>query len=211
MATLRVISTSDAKLQGKSFEIQGELRIGRDPVNDVLVAEGRVSRRHARIIPTLEGMVIVDEGSDNGVWINQQRVTRHLLADGDQVGIGETTFRFENPIVSQQTIVMAGPPRVPAPPPPPPPSPTAQAPAPTAQAPPPVPPGGQTVPPALPSYAHPPAPVRQVKVPPQKAGGCAIGCLIFSILLLLSTIGGSVIFLYRAGYLPGVSAGAKTP
>lgn len=151
MATLRVVSTTDPTLQGKRFPIDRELRLGRDPAaNDVVIAESRASRRHALITPSNEGVVVTDEGSDNGVWINQTRVTRHVLRDGDQLGIGETIFVFENPPSEWETVV-----------------------------------------------APPPA-AASVKKP---ASGCAIGCLIASIILFFCTIAGSLFFLYQNGYL----------
>ncbi|MDH7603025.1 MAG: FHA domain-containing protein [Armatimonadota bacterium] len=36
-----------------------------------------------------------DEGSTNGTYVNNARVTRHELANGDLVQIGSTKFRFE--------------------------------------------------------------------------------------------------------------------
>jgi pSer/pThr/pTyr-binding forkhead associated (FHA) protein len=229
MATLRVMSTSDPKLQGRSFDLAREIRIGRDPAtNDVVVSEGRVSRRHARITSTPEGMVIVDEGSDNGVWIGQQRVTRHVLVNGDQFGIGETTFRFEDPLEVRQTIVMEGPPRATEPTPSPlpiqpaplplrPAAPASPPPAIVAGSPSPPPAAAPAQPPAQPYPQQQPSPQQlqpqqpQPPATPQKASGCALGCLIASILLFLTTIGGSVIVLYRTGYLPGTHTERKVP
>jgi hypothetical protein len=36
---------------------------------------------------------------------------------------------------------------------------------------------------------------------PPRAGGCAISCLVMSIVLFLATIGGAIYALYRAGYI----------
>lgn len=197
MATLRVVASNDPQLQNRIWDLGNELRIGRDPANDVLVADSRVSRRHARIVASPEGFVISDEGSGNGVWINQQRVTRHVLVDGDILAIGDAQFRFEDPL-GRATIV------TPLPPPPP----VAAAPPPVVVTPPAVAPvapvaaaGSYTPASSAAPAAYQPAPQPQ---PPKRTSGCAIGCLIFSIVLFLGTIAGSLFALYRAGYLPGL-------
>ena len=53
-----------------------------------------VSRRHARIERVGGGFAIEDLGSLNGVRVNGQRVPRTLLADGDEITLGEVRLRF---------------------------------------------------------------------------------------------------------------------
>ena len=63
---------------------------------------------------------------------------------------------------------------------------------------------------AVPTPAPPPPPPQPAAVSPAAsapatgASGCAIGCLITSIVLFFLTIAGSLFALYRAGYLPGL-------
>jgi pSer/pThr/pTyr-binding forkhead associated (FHA) protein len=40
-------------------------------------------------------VTLVDASSTNGCFVNDVRVTRHRLRDGDLVRIGDRTFRFE--------------------------------------------------------------------------------------------------------------------
>jgi hypothetical protein len=50
-----------------------------------------VSRQHAVLIPTAEGLLISDLGSKNGTWINGEYLEpgyRHSLASGDQIELG---------------------------------------------------------------------------------------------------------------------------
>ena len=69
-------------------------RIGRVPDNDIVVPHPSVSRHHAELHATPDGYRIVDLGSHNGTFVNEQRVTAAPLAEGDTVGFGDTTFRL---------------------------------------------------------------------------------------------------------------------
>ena len=70
--------------------------VGRDGTNGIVLAETTVSRRHARFARGPEGTVMLtDEGSANGVFVNGQRVQQATLVPGDQIQIGDNFFRFE--------------------------------------------------------------------------------------------------------------------
>ena len=65
-------------------------RIGRQPDNDFIVRDNRVSRSHARIVQDEREYVIEDIGSRHGTFVNGQRVERHKLNDGDKIELGST-------------------------------------------------------------------------------------------------------------------------
>ena len=71
--------------------------IGRDPRNGAgFVDVEEVSRLHAELVEDPEGVVVVDRGSLNGLWVNGHKASRHLLEDGDLVGLGsQITLRFD--------------------------------------------------------------------------------------------------------------------
>jgi hypothetical protein len=69
--------------------------IGRLSDCTVPVADPQVSRRHAEVRPELEGYVVVDLGSLNGTTVNGEPVATRLLEDGDEIGVGPATIRFE--------------------------------------------------------------------------------------------------------------------
>jgi len=69
--------------------------IGRTPDNDLQVRESYISRNHAVIRLGPDSAVIEDLGSRNGVYVNDRRIGREVLRDGDIVVLGKARFRFE--------------------------------------------------------------------------------------------------------------------
>jgi hypothetical protein len=69
--------------------------IGRLPDCAVSLADAQVSRRHAEVHPLGEGFAVADLGSMNGTTVNGVAVRERELEDGDEIGIGSTTIRFE--------------------------------------------------------------------------------------------------------------------
>lgn len=73
----------------------GDVLVGRDGDNDIVLAENMVSRRHARLRRDTQGrFVLTDLGSANGVHVNGMRVARAYLTSGDEIKIGDNFFRF---------------------------------------------------------------------------------------------------------------------
>ncbi|MGH9109310.1 MAG: FhaA domain-containing protein [Acidimicrobiales bacterium] len=73
----------------------GSLVVGRLPGCDVMLADPNVSRRHAEIRRTEEGVVVTDLGSTNGTRVNGSAVRERQLVSGDEITVGSTTLVFE--------------------------------------------------------------------------------------------------------------------
>lgn len=71
-----------------------EIAIGRTPDNHLQVRESYISRHHAVIKLSPEAAIIEDAASRNGVFVNDRRIRRELLKDGDIVVLGKARFRF---------------------------------------------------------------------------------------------------------------------
>jgi pSer/pThr/pTyr-binding forkhead associated (FHA) protein len=69
--------------------------IGRLPECAVTLNDARISRHHAEVRPYGDGFVIVDLGSMNGTTLNGTAIREQELVDGDVIGVGSTTLRFE--------------------------------------------------------------------------------------------------------------------
>lgn len=87
----RVVSLTD----GREYVItSASLVFGREAGSDVVVSGKDVSRRHAEIVLTPRGYLLVDS-STNGTWVNDERVQgQRILARADVIRIGEEQFRF---------------------------------------------------------------------------------------------------------------------
>lgn len=76
-------------LQGQHIALEHPLVFGRDAGCDILIADRQISRYHARITPTPEGIILEDLGSKNGTHINGAQISGPVvLQDGDVVQIG---------------------------------------------------------------------------------------------------------------------------
>ncbi|MEW5957321.1 MAG: FHA domain-containing protein [Chloroflexota bacterium] len=78
-----------------SFPLQGEVKLGREKDNAVVVADQKVSRHHAVLTPVGETFIIQDQGSVNGTYVNGVRIAQPTrLRHYDQIALGDATFLF---------------------------------------------------------------------------------------------------------------------
>ena len=66
----------------------GEAILGRSPEATLRIDSDGVSWKHACIFPVGDGRVIEDLKSTNGTGVNDRRVERHALVDGDRIHLG---------------------------------------------------------------------------------------------------------------------------
>jgi len=79
------------------LEVNSNVTIGRDPSCDIVLNDPLASRRHAKIVATLDGVVIGDL-SRNGVYINCVRVQgMAYLHAGDRILLGTTEVSVFSP------------------------------------------------------------------------------------------------------------------
>lgn len=69
--------------------------IGRLPDCAITLNDAKVSRHHAEVRPYGDGFLVADLGSMNGTTVNGLPVGEQALADGDAIGVGSATIRFE--------------------------------------------------------------------------------------------------------------------
>ena len=76
-------------LIGQRWALSRTLVLGRESTCDVVIADRQVSRFHARLTPTEEGIMVEDLGSKNGTHLNGVALTSpNMLKDGDKVQVG---------------------------------------------------------------------------------------------------------------------------
>ena len=82
-------------LEGREYPLTNkEYVIGRDPESDIVIEGREVSRRHAKIEKTSTEYMLCDLGSANGVYVNNLKMPRSVLMNGDVFQIGSCVFQF---------------------------------------------------------------------------------------------------------------------
>jgi pSer/pThr/pTyr-binding forkhead associated (FHA) protein len=77
----------------KVFPVAGPVVIGRAPECDISVPADEMSRRHALVKPTPDGLSVEDLGSSNGTFINNKRVQQQgFMAPGDELRLDAVRF-----------------------------------------------------------------------------------------------------------------------
>lgn len=70
--------------------------IGRDVSSEIWTAHRSVSRRHASVTRHEERWVLEDLDSSNGTFVNDSRVSRALLSNGDRIRCGKLTIEWRD-------------------------------------------------------------------------------------------------------------------
>lgn len=97
----------------------GELVIGRHRDCGIQIADGKSSRRHARVFVREGGWWVEDLASANGTRLNSGELPApRRLTDGDRIVIGEVSIRFDADGAAAAVPVAAGAAPAVAPPPP---------------------------------------------------------------------------------------------
>jgi hypothetical protein len=81
---------------GQVFELSATsaTSIGRSRANDIQVDDVSISGQHCRIRPEDGRFVLHDLKSTNGTLVNEKKVSRHVLEEGDVIAIGETSLQY---------------------------------------------------------------------------------------------------------------------
>jgi len=83
-----LLVAQEGPLKGQRWQLSQTIVLGRETSCDVVVADRQISRFHARITPTSEGMILEDLGSKNGTHLNGIPLTAPVvLQDGDLVSV----------------------------------------------------------------------------------------------------------------------------
>jgi pSer/pThr/pTyr-binding forkhead associated (FHA) protein len=91
-----LVIVAPAEQKGRSFELNGELTVGRAAGCQVALEDNYVSQLHARVF-TRDGTVWVEDlGSTNGTYVNDRRVSSPLaVRRGDQLKVGSTVLEVK--------------------------------------------------------------------------------------------------------------------
>lgn len=85
---LPVLIGQTGPLNGQRWLVERTLVVGRDASCDIIISDRQISRYHARISPTEDGVLLEDLGSKNGTYYNGALLTEPaILADGDLIQV----------------------------------------------------------------------------------------------------------------------------
>jgi pSer/pThr/pTyr-binding forkhead associated (FHA) protein len=74
----------------------GETLLGRSPYCSIVLSGPQVSRQHAAIRVTRDGVQVEDLGSRNGTWVNRRRLSETCaLVPGDTIDVGGHLMEIE--------------------------------------------------------------------------------------------------------------------
>ncbi|HEU4663918.1 MAG TPA: FHA domain-containing protein [Dokdonella sp.] len=82
---------------GKTFAVTDNAVIGRQPDCDIPIPAEEVSRHHARLKVTTDGVLVEDMGSANGTYINDKRTQSGLLKPGEELRLDTVRFLLITP------------------------------------------------------------------------------------------------------------------
>ncbi len=87
----------------KSYRLQTHrpFTIGRDPGNDIILRDPKVSRHHAEIVFERGFFVLHDLASANGTYVNSKRVRVAPLTHGAKLRMGNTYGRFSEELPTE--------------------------------------------------------------------------------------------------------------
>jgi pSer/pThr/pTyr-binding forkhead associated (FHA) protein len=107
---LEVVEGPDA---GRRIDLSKPAVLGRDSSADVVLADERISRRHARVSPSQDGIEVEDLDSTNGTFVNDNQLHgRTMIRPGDTVIVGVTVLqaRSAQQVREQGSAVRTAPP-----------------------------------------------------------------------------------------------------
>jgi len=93
--TPRFVASLPNGLTREYLLTEASATIGRLAGCDIVLDDDTVSRTHARVERSADGVALIDLGSSNGVRVNGERTTYRLLVPGDVVHVGDCVLRFE--------------------------------------------------------------------------------------------------------------------
>ena len=87
----------------KSYRLQTHrpFTVGRDPGNDIILRDPKVSRHHAEIVFERGFFVLHDLASANGTYVNSKRVRVAPLTHGAKLRMGNTYGRFSEELPTE--------------------------------------------------------------------------------------------------------------
>jgi len=93
--------------KGESYVLVGNrIVIGRSDTADIRLNDSKASREHVEITKVSGNWIVTDLKSQNGVILNDRKITQQELAEGDKLIVGQTVFKFAKVEVNSKNKVI---------------------------------------------------------------------------------------------------------
>lgn len=82
--------------RGSSFTVNsdGQVSIGRHSQNEIVVQSGNVSKKHCVLVASNGRILLQDQGSSNGTFVNGKLASEREIQPGDRISVGEFVFEL---------------------------------------------------------------------------------------------------------------------
>jgi hypothetical protein len=91
-----ILSIVEGRDGGWRVVVRFPLEIGSDPASGLVLHDHVASERHARITPASGGAILEDLGSENGTFVNGNRIhSPTMVTAGDQLTVGATVLLLQ--------------------------------------------------------------------------------------------------------------------
>ena len=99
--------TLTGSTKGESFVLMGNrIIIGRGEKVDIKINDAKASREHCEVTKVGSNWVATDLGSQNGILVNDKKITQQQLLEGDKLIVGQTVFKFAKVEVTSKNKVI---------------------------------------------------------------------------------------------------------
>ena len=107
----KLVLMANGKVINQFFIDQPSIGIGRDPSNEICIADPLLSRRHARITVAGADEIIEDLQSNNGTKVNGKLLVRQILQHRDVIELGShqlcfMSSRIANDVELERTMLI---------------------------------------------------------------------------------------------------------
>lgn len=100
-----ILKYDKKKLSEIPVDKENVISIGRMEDNDVVVDNLAVSRHHARLVRERDKYYLEDLSSHNGTFVNDKRIIKCELSEGDNILIGKHVLTFIREIEEDQNSI----------------------------------------------------------------------------------------------------------
>ncbi|MFN8369956.1 MAG: FHA domain-containing protein [Bacteriovoracaceae bacterium] len=93
----------NGKNKGDSYFITGNRAVvGRGDKVEIQIQDTKASREHAEFVKSGGNLVVTDLKSQNGVMVNDLKISQHVLKENDRVLIGQTVLKFNKVDIKEE-------------------------------------------------------------------------------------------------------------